>query len=227
MKKILLTLCLVWPAIVIAQRHPPMTEPFNNAMSFQLEAGTQGVGGDVRYGLLPNLSGRLGASFAPLNANSSMSISGFNTMSSESVNFANVHLLADFVPFENAQGIRLVGGAAYLYHATGHLELSPTGNYTFGNYNLSGADVGILDMNVVWNGIAPYAGIGLFKSFPSNFFNFNLDLGTYYLTAPSTHITGTNLLVDNNQLEPQFNQNLKSYRWLPVLQLNFNFRIKQ
>jgi len=211
----------------MAQKQPPMTEPFNNPMSFQVEAGTQGIGGDLRYGLMPNLSGRFGASFAPLSTNSSLSISGFNTLTSEKINFANVHLLADFVPFENAQGLRLVGGAAYLFQASGRLILSPTGNYSFANYNLTGTDVGVLDMNVAWKGLAPYVGIGLFRSFPNNFLNFNLDLGTYYLTAPTTHITGTNLLVDNNQLEPQFNQNLKNYRWLPVLQLNFNFRIKQ
>jgi hypothetical protein len=57
-------------------------------------------------------------------------------------------------------------------------------------------------------------------------FNFNMDIGTYYLNQPSTHIIGTGLLTDNNTLEPQFNQNLKNYRWLPVLQLNFNFRLK-
>jgi hypothetical protein len=134
--------------------------------------------------------------------------------------------LAYFVPFKALKCLRLVGGAGYLIQGQGNIMMTPTGNYTFSNYNLTGAEVGTLDMKVNWEGVAPYLGIGVFKSFPSTFFNFNLDLGTYYLTQPKTKIVGTNLLVDNNQLEPQFNDNLKDYRWLPVLQLNFNFRIK-
>jgi len=227
MKNILLTLCLAWPAILIAQRRHPITEPFSNPVSFQLEAGTTGIGGDLRYGLSPKLSGRFGFSFAPFNSTGGMSISGFNTTSSQSINFAAAHLLADFVPNESIPGFRLVGGLTYLYQGTVRMVISPSGNYNFANYNLTGAEVGKLDLNVVWKGLAPYAGIGLFNSFPDNFFNFNIDLGIAYLNAPSTHITGTNLLVDNNQLEPQFNNNLKNYRWLPVVQLNLNFLLKQ
>ncbi|EHQ30426.1 hypothetical protein [Mucilaginibacter paludis] len=223
MKHYLLIILAVFPFLSQAQK---ATTQLPHPVSVQLQAGTQGIGADVRYGVYPNLSARLGGSFVPINTGSSLSISGFNTDYSADVKIFNVHLLADYVPFKNIKNLRVVGGAAYLYKANGGLVLSPTGSYTFGNYNLTGPEIGKLDMDVSWKGVAPYLGVGLFKSFPSNLFNFNLDLGTYYLTAPSTRITGTNLLVDNNQLEPQFNDNLKGYRWLPVLQLNFNFKIR-
>lgn len=223
MKHRLLIILIALPWLSQAQK---ATTPLPHPISVQLQAGTQGVGADVRYGIYPTLSARLGGSFIPINTGNSLSFSGFTTDYSADVKVFNVHLLADYVPFKAMRGFRIVGGAAYLYKADGGLVLSPTGNYTFGNYNLTGPEIGKLNMNVNWKGVAPYLGIGLFKSFPSNFFNFNLDLGTYYLTAPSTRITGTNLLVDNNQLEPQFNDNIKDYRWLPVLQLNFNFRLK-
>ncbi len=199
---------------------------YTNALSLQLEAGTQGVGGDLRFGLSQRLSARLGANFAPINTSNNLSFSGFTTDYTADVKFSNVHLLLDLVPFKRIRGFRLVTGAAYLYQASGAVTLSPTGNYTFGNYKVTGADIGTLNMQVDWKGVAPYFGLGLFRGFPSHFFNFNLDLGTYYLTSPKTHIVGTNLLADNNSLEPQFNENLKDYRWMPVLQLNFNFRIK-
>lgn len=194
-------------------------------MSLQLEAGSQGVGADFKIGITQRLNARLGANFAPVNANTNIAIDGFKTESSQNIDFANAHLWLDVEPFGHAAGLRLVGGAGYFFKAKGKLVMTPTGDYAFSSYKLTGADLGTLTMDLTWKGIAPYVGIGLFRSYPSKFFNINLDLGTYYLTAPSTAIVGTKLLVDNNKLEPQFNENLKTYRWLPVLQLNFNFRI--
>jgi hypothetical protein len=203
-----------------------ITDGYTNQFSFQVEAGTQGLGADLRYGLSRRFSLRLGGNYIPVTYNSNISVSGFHTDYAASANFLNIHLLGDIVPFKGARGLRIVTGAAYLYKANTGLLLSPTGDYSFGNYNVNGTDIGTLNMDVSWKGVAPYLGLGLFKSFPSHVFNFNLDLGTYYLSAPSTHIVGTSLLVENNQLEPQFNNNLKDYRWLPVLQLNFNFKLK-
>lgn len=199
---------------------------FRHSLSLQIEAGTQGLGADLRYGLLSRLSVRGGMSFIPVKQNNVLTLPGFQSTNSASVNFYNAHLLADFVPFKKMRGFRLVGGAAYLYKAEGGVNVIPTGSYTYGNTTVTGTDIGSLNLAVSWKGVAPYAGFGLFKSFPNHLFNFNLDLGTYYLNQPQTHIVGTGLLSDNNQLEPQFNQNLKGYRWLPVLQLNFNFKLK-
>jgi len=241
MKKYLLLLIIAFPQIVMADnpsdtthrakaqnrqiQSPLIADGPLHPLSFQVEAGTQGMGADIRYGLTDRFSLRIGANYIPVNYNSNFSISGFQTDYTASANFLNFHLLGDVVPFEGARGLRLVFGGAYLYKANTGVVLSPTGNYSIGNYNVSGNDIGILNMDVSWKGVAPYLGLGLFKSSPNRVFNFNLDLGTYYLTAPSTHIVGTNLLVDNNQLEPQFDNNLKNYRWLPVLQLNFNFKL--
>jgi hypothetical protein len=220
----LLWLLLLLPALpTIAQSR---IAPAVNHLSLQLEAGTQGVGGDLRYGSDKRFSARVGASFIPVKVNNVFSFSGFDGATNASVKFSNVHLLADFVPFKHARGFRLVGGAAYLYKAQGGLEFLPSGNYQFGNYTVTAEDLGKLNMDISWKGVAPYAGIGLFKSFPNQLFNINLDLGTYYLSQPNSHVVGTNLLSDNNQLEPQLNNNLKSYRWLPVLQLNFNFKLR-
>jgi hypothetical protein len=218
------------PADTLSQSYPEIpfsiNAKFHHPLSMQLEAGTQGFGADMRYGLLSRFSVRLGASFIPIKADNVLILPGFQSTNNASVDFYNVHFLADFVPFKSLKGFRLVGGAAYLYKANGGLTVIPTGTYTYGNTTVTGTDIGNLNMNVSWKGAAPYLGIGLFKSFPNHIFNFNLDLGTYYLTQPSTHIIGTGLLTDNNALEPQFNENLKNYRWLPVLQLNFNFKIK-
>lgn len=229
---LLLALPLLTEAKTVADTSGRNDEPslfvtrYHHPLSLQMEAGTQGVGADLRYGLAKRLSLRAGMSFIPVKEDNVITLPGFESTNSASINFYNAHLLADFVPFKKMRGFRLVGGAAYLYKANGGLSVIPTGSYTYGNTTVTGTDIGNLNLNVSWKGVAPYLGIGLFKSFPSHVFNFNLDLGTYYLSQPQTHIIGTGLLTDNNSLEPQFNDNLRNYRWLPVLQLNFNFKIK-
>lgn len=220
---LVLMLSAAAPALM-AQTAPKL--PFQNNMSVQLAAGTQGVGADLRYGVLRQLSVRGGASFVPVRVNNVFSFSGFQSTNNASVKFSNVHLLADYVPFKKARGFRVVGGAAYLYQAKGGIEVLPTGTYNVGNYQLTSQDLGQLNIDVSWKGVAPYLGVGLFKSFPQRWFNVNLDLGTYYLSQPRSTVVGTKMLSENYQMAPQLNANLKNYRWLPVMQLNFNFKIK-
>jgi len=224
---------LVLPLLVAAQQKTSKqsvvkqttSDVYTSPLSLQIEAGTQGLGADLRYGAFKRLSFRAGASFIPVTYNNALTLPGFQSTNNATVNFYNVHLLADVVPFKAARGLRIVAGAAYLYKADGGLNVVPTGSYTYGNTTVTSTDIGSLNMDVSWKGVAPYIGLGLFKSFPNHFFNFNLDLGTYYLSQPQTHIIGTGLLSSNSELEPQFNKNLKDYRWLPVIQLNFNFRL--
>jgi hypothetical protein len=202
-------------------------ESSNSNISIQLSGGTQGIGGDLRYGFINKLSLRLGGNYTPLTYNGSVTSSGLQTNFNLAAKFANFHLLADYAPFINTKGLRLVSGLAYFNQGSLTASVNPTGSINVGNYTLSGADIGNLNLDVSWKrGVAPYLGIGLFKSFPNHFFNVNLDLGTYYVNSPSTNIAGTGLLLDNYKLEPKLNENLRDYKWLPVLQLNLNFKIK-
>ncbi len=78
-------------------------------------AGSQGIGADFKYGITNNLSARLGGSFLPVKANNVFNFSSFESNINAKANFNNVHLYADFTPFESASWLRLVGGAGYLF----------------------------------------------------------------------------------------------------------------
>jgi hypothetical protein len=199
--------------------------PFISPLSLQVLVGSQGIGADVKYGFLPRLSGRLGFGIIPININNAFSFSDFTTADQLSARFFNLHLLADYSPF-NKSPFRIVGGAGYIIKGNANAIISPTGTYQFGNTTITHDQIGSLYATVTWKGLAPYLGVAFFKSFPRRLFNMNLDVGTYYLPGPGTSLTGTKLLSDNNTQQPKFNQNMQSYRWLPVVQLNFNFRIK-
>jgi len=195
-------------------------------MAFQITAGSQGFGVDFKYGITNNLSARLGGSFLPVKANNVFNFSSFESNINAKANFNNVHLYADFTPFESVSWLRLVGGAGYLFKASGNMDVIPTGSYKVANYTISKEELGLMNVDMSWKGVAPYVGLGFLNAFPKSRFNVNLDLGTYYVGAPKSTVVGTQLLAENYRLEPQLDENMKDYKWLPVMQVNFNFKIR-
>lgn len=194
-------------------------------LSVQVLFGSQGIGADLKYGYSARLAFRAGFGVIPVSVNDAFSFNAFSTQDQLSAKFTNAHLLADYSPFRSSH-FRIVGGAGYIIKGTATAIISPTSGYSLGSTTVTKDQIGVLNAEVSWKGFAPYLGVGLFNSFPERLFNMNLDLGTYYMGSPGTTLTGTKLLVENGTQQPQFNKNMQGYHWLPVIQLNFNFRLK-
>ncbi len=188
--------------------------------------GTQSIGGDVKVGISKMLAIRAGAAFLPQQTGKNLiEITDFKSDNTMLLESTNVHLFIDFKPFKSSE-FRLVGGLAYFATATASFEVQPTDNFKFGDIVYTPEDIGKLKAALSWQGVAPYVGISLFRGFPKKVFNITLDLGTYYLKAPDAHFTGTGSLANNSQNDKPLTENVSCYRWLPLLQLNFNFKLK-
>lgn len=207
------------------------TQPLNPPLehkhpkSIQLNLGIQGIGAEFRYGLTRKINLRAGANFIPLKANDVFKISGFNSTSHVSADFYNVHLLAGYAPINTVQWLQLTGGLAYFIKAEGNVRIVPSDDYTYGDLVLTEDQIGYVDLGVDWQGLAPYFGLSLANPFPKNKFNVNVDIGTYYLKKPKANIVGTGILEGNSSQTPQFQSNISGYRWLPILQVNFNYKL--
>ncbi|HVX51708.1 MAG TPA: hypothetical protein VHB48_16220 [Chitinophagaceae bacterium] len=185
-------------------------------------AGSQGIGGELGFGLTQWLSVRAGGATLPYSSNNLFSVSDFDSDNKLSAKISNAHVFLS----AGWNHFRFVAGAAYLFKAYGTVTISPNGTYQFGDIVIDKTEIGTSTVNISWHKVAPYAGITLFRAFPRKFFNINLDLGTYYLSSPKTSIVATGLLqgfADANQ--QQLQQNMEDYKWLPVLQINFNFKL--
>lgn len=193
--------------------------------AIQINFGTQGIGAEFNYGILPSLTLSAGGNIVPLKANNVFKISGFNSNSNVSADFYNLQVFADYVPVRKLNWFRLVGGLSYFFEAKGGLRITPTDQYNYGDLVLNEDQVGYVDLNVNWKGLAPYVGIALARTFPRRKFNVNFDLGAYYLTRPNADIIGTGILKGNSSQTNQFQSNIKNYRWLPKVQLNFNYNL--
>jgi len=226
MKSILYSLALV-PLLHLSSNAQTKTsiDSLSHRKSIQLNVGTQGIGAEFKYGMASNLALRFGANVVPLKANNVFEISGFNSTSKVTADFYNVHLLADYVPFESISWLRLEGGLAYFFKGKGNIRITPSDNYSYGDLVLTEDQVGYVDLTVDWKGPAPYLGLGIGNIFPRKTFNVNFDLGTYYLNRPDADIIGTGILEGNSSQTGQFQSNIKNYRWLPVVQMNFTFKI--
>jgi len=204
---------------------PANAPAFVSPISVQVLAGTQGFGADVKYGFKQKFSGRAGFGIIPLNASRGFNFSTFPVNGALSARFSNLHLLADYAPLKS-NFFRIVGGVAYFIKGNANVLVVPESSYTIGSQTISKEQLGVVRATVAWKGPAPYLGMAVFRPFPNRFFNVNLDIGTYYVSSPSTSFVTSNLITNTDQNAKQFNQNMHGYCWLPVVQLNFNFRLK-
>lgn len=190
-------------------------------MSFQVLAGTQGIGANFRYVFNKTIGLRLGGSYAQAGINDKINFSGFNSSNRLSGKFANLHLLAELMP---QKFFRVVAGAAYLASAEALVHFEPKDTQHFNDITITPDEIGTLDFKVETGKLAPYLGLGIGKGIPGKKFNVNLDLGTYYISAPKVTAIGTKLLSNNEPNAVIIQNNIKEYRFLPVMQLNFNFK---
>lgn len=186
--------------------------------------GTQGFGATAKLGVLPQVNVRLGFSVLPVSYNTSLKVSSYNSDIELKSTFSNLHLLGEYRPFK-ASSFRLVGGFAYFFSGEMSANIQPKSKFNYGDIAIPGEDVGELKATIDWKGIAPYLGLGFFNSMPTNKINVNLDLGTYYLAKPKSSMEGTKMLSENYENDAVLNENLKGYRWMPVLQITVNYKI--
>jgi len=198
-----------------------------------LNVGSQGVGIEGKKAFNSRLGLRLGVNIIPINNIETKQYLGENqTTINFEPRFSNVHVMADWRPFKFNSSNPLSGnfkvsaGVAYFIKSQGTANISLSNTYYYGDIDIPSEDVGSITAEAKWGHVAPYAGLGLDNIPMFNNFFLGFEAGTYYLSSPSATIVGTGFLKDNDQNQPQLQRNLKSYRFLPVFQVNFNFNIK-
>lgn len=197
--------------------------PLEN-MAIQLHGGTQGFGLAVHYNFLPKVAARLGGSYGSVTINDGFTFNNLSTDSKIKGTFSNIHLYGEYSALN---WLRIVAGAAYLFKADANVVITPNEPVTQDGITLEADEIGILTTDITYKKFAPYLGLGFGRGLPQKRFNVNFDLGFYYLSAPTVTMTGTEYLSDNEQNGPILTENMKNYRFLPVAQLNLNFKLSK
>ncbi|WP_379090754.1 hypothetical protein [Pedobacter sp. UC225_65] len=193
----------------------------NRQMSVQILAGSQGFGANFRYVLNKNVALRFGGSYGQAGINDKINIAAFNSKNRFSGKIGTVHALVELMP---QKFFRVIAGAAYLSNAQVAVYFEPRDSYSFEGITLTPEEIGSLEFQMDWGKVAPYLGLGIGRGIPKKKFNVNVDLGAYYLSGPKVTAIGTKLLTNNDSNAAIIQNNMKSYRFIPVAQLNFNFK---
>lgn len=187
--------------------------------------GTSGAGAGVRVPLNERWQLHAGATWMPFTFGIPASIGSRKVDSRFDNAVGAVHLLADYTPFLHKPGFRISAGLAYFYAMRSTMVLRSRDGYNFGNLVIKPGDIGELTARVNRQGFAPYLGLGLLKVYRDNRFSVSFDVGTYYLAGKlDVAIEDTGYLSGNEKNEEVLQENLKNYRWLPLLQVAFNYR---
>jgi len=220
-KKTLLLLSLLLLQVTVFAQRADTVKSKHKPMSLQLLAGSQGIGANFRYVLNSTLGFRVGGSYAQAGINDKINFDGFNSNNRLSGKFNNAHALVELMP---QKFFRVMAGAAYLASAQANIYFEPKDSQSFEDITLTPQEIGSLEFQVDWGTVAPYFGFGLGRGIPKKKFNVNIDFGAYYLSAPKVTAVGTKLLTNNQANAAIIQRNMEDYRFMPVAQLNFNFK---
>jgi hypothetical protein len=196
-----------------------------------LTLGTTGVGIEGRLAVSRRIAIRLGYNYARGKFSNTKQLrnSPVTLARDYESRATNVHVLADYMlpKILPKLAFRVTGGVAIFTEAQTKVTGVPVGSYKYGDIELNeDGRMGVVTVKADWAGPAAYAGIGLFNPIPlKHRIGLNLDLGTYYLPAPSVYMTATGYMAGNEANAQQIRENLSSYHFLPVLQLAVSYRL--
>jgi hypothetical protein len=189
-----------------------------------VHVGTVGFGLDFKFNHGIHTA-RLGYSMIPFHYATVVDM-GIQLGANAKISYNNLHLLYDIQPFNKATWFRFTSGLAYFNSAKIVANLTPKEALETNVVSLTVEEIGGIELTVDSKGISPYLGISLGRALPKKRFNLNFDLGTFYLPSPKVTVVGTKLLKNNEDLGARLTEDLKTYRWMPMLQLNFTYLIK-
>ncbi len=155
-----------------------------------LKVGTLGVGIDASYPLTHNFSirGNVNGFYYKRNLNDIINDPTFNSFGGNAdgeLTLLTVGLLVDYFPFDESD-FRLSGG---VYYNGNELKITgdaanATQTFTYNGTTYTGADLGTVTGNSVFDKVAPYIGIGWGNRGDEEGWSWSLDIGALYQNVP-------------------------------------------
>lgn len=196
-----------------------------------IHGGTQGLGINGAYAFTNKIGLRLSTSMASFGYSDVRSWSGNEYNLNMKSKVGNALLQAEYRPFNSPEEARflqklaITAGAAYFYKLKGTATGVPSNNYALGDLTINKEDIGTINASTKYKAFAPYAGLAFRQMKLQQKLSLNVDLGSHYLSSPEVTLTGDKLLSGNESNQATLENNLKNYRWLPVLQLGLSYQL--
>lgn len=131
---------------------------------------------------------------------------------------------AEYLPFKNS-AFKLVFGVGFLNDVNVKGTISYKEGIEFGDVTITPQDVGKVDINSTWSGVAPFLGLGFGRAIPKNRFGFGVDIGTYFAKSPTVDLQADKLLAPTQDEQSTLQEAFESLTFIPRIQfrLTYNF----
>jgi hypothetical protein len=186
--------------------------------------GTRGYGFRFYHTISKHFAFDLGYSQVSLASGTSFFISNQDTYINLNVKAKSTSLRFYYTP-STKNKISLVGGVNYFFNTKADAKISLKNKIPFGDLMLNPYVIGDIKSSILWDGLSPYLGMQWKKKMGKKFY-LSIEAGVNYMSRPKVeYFEGSGLLQDNFLNQEQFNNNLRTYRWLPVLEFGISYSI--
>ena len=204
--------------------------------SFGLNLGSHGIGLDYARNMTENvtLRGRFQALPFNLEDFTAVELDGKPTIIDANVKIHNVSILADWYPFKNSS-FKLMGGVSYFFNnevttdilinETIYLGEDGDDADSEGDFVFYPEDLGRIGIDVEWNKVAPYFGIGFGRAVPNKVVALSVEMGAFYVGEPKVSMTADGLLAGTEESASDLESTMSTYSIIPQINARIAFRI--
>jgi hypothetical protein len=199
-----------------------ISAPGLNAQDYglALKAGTLGPSLELVRSFSPQFNIKIGAAAFTYTYKNFQSSDQYNA--DANLKLSSVTILADWFPFEG--NFRLSGGVVVNLNKAS-MTLVPIKTYSDGNIQYTPEKLGVLNADITFQKVAPYLGIGFGNpAGGTSGLGVTFDLGAFYQSGPKVSMSATNLLEPSASQSGQLQDNLKWFKFYPVLSVGLDYK---
>jgi hypothetical protein len=206
--------------IVFAAMMAAISVPAFAGTGVNVHVSTLGYGAEVAFQMTDTVVARVGmnqfkksvdTNSSDLNYTGDLKLSSFGLLADWHLFNGVTHLTAGLMGNGNKLNLTAVS--------------SPSGSYTINGVTYSGTQVGTLTTTVEFNKTVPYLGFGWSGQPKNTGFSFNSDIGIMFQGSPKATITstGTGGSAVTADAQAQLNEDLKNYKYYPVISFGIGY----
>ncbi len=205
------------------EKSNPYSFSFGTGWALGVKAGTAGYGAELSKKLSRSFDLRLGYAMLNTAQNLELDVDKRTLIVDADLALGIPSAKLDWHP--GAASFRFTFGAGMPNNTiglTGKLKES----LTYGEIVVSPDELGVFAMDIKWNKVAPYIGIGFGRNVPKKRVSFTIDMGAYHIGSPKVTLNPTGMISPTADQASVFEGNMVDYKWHPVLNFQFNVKIK-
>ncbi len=190
-------------------------------------AGLLGYGADFATRVNPHLILRAGVNFFQLEGFEDVrELAGRSVLIVASNNTLSFDMMGEYYPWQKSS-FKLIFGGSYIQSLTANAMIMVTDPMMFGEIELTPEQVGEMDIELAYGGMAPFLGIGFGRSIPNKRIGLGLEVGSYYIGSPSVNMNASELLEPSASAEQEksLEESFRTLSWLPAVKFRLAVRL--